>query len=655
MYPLLFSPGPLGARVAKNRIVSTSHGTNLADPDGAPSDALIAYHAAKAAGGCGLVQMFGTASATPIGAQAPRHVHLWKPHVEPQLRKAAAAVKAHGALAMSQLTAMGRRTYVNADIAGSGPSDTGSQIAPEMCHVLRASEIEQMIRDFATSAKRLADCGYDGCDLAFYNDQIADQFWNPATNKRRDAYGGSLENRMRFSLEVIDAIRATVGSDFIVGARVSGDDRTNPGLSPEESFEIIRRLDRLRKLDYFTLVGGTIETYRARGVTIPSAYFPRKTFADLAAALRGTLSTKLILTGRIVTPEDAEAVLESGVADFIGMTRALIADPELPRKSARGRRSEVRVCMGSGEGCIDRLYFGATVSCVQNAAIGRESTWGALERAERSRRIAIVGGGPAGMETARIAAERGHRVVLFERERELGGAIRTASRAPGWENYRSVIDWLQAELQRLEVEVVAGSEATTDSLSERVADAYVFATGATARRSYVPGSDGENVFTAADVLAERAALRGPRILVIDETGYTIGPKTADFLSARGYEVEIVTQQYALGETIGTTLRAALLERLLRAGVTITPMTAPVRIQDVLVRVRHVLTDAERDIAVESVVVAAGGIGNDALYHAFLERAPAVAPLAEIHVIGDAFAPRHLRHAIAQGATLARAM
>jgi 2,4-dienoyl-CoA reductase-like NADH-dependent reductase (Old Yellow Enzyme family) len=655
LYPLLFSAGSLGTRTTKNRIVSTSHGTNLAEPDGAPSDALIAYHAAKAAGGCGLVQMFGTASATPIGAQAPRHVHLWKPHVEPQLRKAAQAVKAHGALAMSQLTAMGRRTYVNADIIGSGPSDTGSQIAPEMCHVLTVAEIEQMIADFATSAKRLADCGFDGCDLAFYNDQIADQFWNPASNKRRDAYGGSLENRMRFSLAVIDAIRATVGPDFIVGARVSGDDRTNPGLTPEESFEIIRRLDRLGKLDYFTVVGGTIETYRARGVTIPSAYFPRKTFADLAQALRGTITTKLILTGRIVTPEDAEAVLASGIADFVGMTRAIIADPELPHKSASGRRDEIRVCMGSGEGCIDRLYFGATVSCVQNATIGRETEWGPLERTARPRRIAIVGAGPAGMETARIAAERGHRVVLFEREREVGGAIRFASRAPGWENYRTVIDWLEAELARRNVEVVLGHEATVDSLLGRTADDYVFATGATARRSYVPGSDGEHVCTAADVLSGRATLSGPRVLVIDETGYTIGPKTADFIAERGHAVEIITQQYALGETIGTTLRAALLERLLRAGVTITPMTVAARIEPGNVRVRHVLTDAERDVAVDDVVFAAGGIGNDALYNAFRERARAAAPEAAVHVIGDAFAPRHLRHAIAQGATLGRSV
>ena len=655
-YPLLFSPGTLGAREARNRIVSTSHGTNLADPDGSPSDALIAYHAAKAAGGCGIVQMFGSASATPIGAQPPLHVHLWKPEIEPQLRKAAAAVKAHGALAMSQLTSVGRRTYVHADIVGSGPSDTGSQIAPEICHVLTVTEIEQIVRDFATSAKRLADCGFDGCDLAFYNDQLADQFWNPATNKRGDRYGGSLENRMRFSIDVVDAIRETVGRDFIVGARVSGDDRTAPGLTPDESFEIVRRLDRLGKLDYFTVVGGTIETYRARGVTIPSAYYPLKTFVDLAAKLRAAVATKLVVTGRIVTPEDAESVLASGAADFVGMTRALIADPELPAKSSGGRRDEVRVCMGSGEGCIDRLYFGATVRCVQNAVIGRETMWGgALAAVDEPRRIAVVGAGPAGMETARIAAQRGHRVKLFEREREVGGAIRFASRAPGWENYRTVIDWLGAEIDRHGVEVSLGYEATAELLDAEAADAYVFATGATARRSYVPGSDGDGVFTAADVLAGRVELAGSRVLLIDETGYTIGPKTADFLVRRGCSVEIVTQQYSLGETIGTTLRAALLERLLRAGVTITPMTAAVRIDPGAVRVRHVLTEAEREIPVDAVVVAAGGVGNDALYNAFVARSAAPGKRPDVHIVGDAAAPRHLRHAIAEGAKVGRSL
>jgi 2,4-dienoyl-CoA reductase-like NADH-dependent reductase (Old Yellow Enzyme family)/thioredoxin reductase len=654
-YPLLFSPRTIGGREARNRIVSTSHGTNLANPDGSPSDALIAYHAAKAAGGCAIVQMFGTASATPIGGQAPLHVHLWKPHIEPQLRKAAAAIKTHGALAMSQLTSMGRRTYVGADVIGSGPSDTGSQIAPEMPHILTAGEIDQMIADFASSAQRLAECGFDGCDLAFYNDQLADQFWNPATNKRTDRYGGSLENRMRFSIAVIDAIRATVGRDFIVGARVSGDDRTNPGLTADESFEIIRRLDRLGKLDYFTVVGGTIETYRARGYTIPSAYYPRKTFVDLAAALRATIGATLIVTGRITTPEDAEAVLASGVADFVGMTRALIADPELPAKAVAGNAAQIRVCMGSGEGCIDRLYFGRPVRCVQNATIGRELTWPPLSRAQHAQRVVVIGGGPAGMEAARTAARRGHDVVLLERTAALGGAIRTASGAPGWEQYGSIVDWLGAELERSGVQTRTQAQATVDMLREIGADHYVFATGAQARRPYVPGSDAPNVHTAADILARRTAAAGPRVMVVDETGYTIGPKTADYLATLGHHVEIITQQYALGETIGTTLRAALLERLLRAGVVITPMTALVAVDTASVRVRHVLTDVERDVGIDDVVVASGGIGDDALYQTFAPIARATLPSAQLHLIGDAYAPRHLRNAIEDGAIVGRAL
>jgi 2,4-dienoyl-CoA reductase-like NADH-dependent reductase (Old Yellow Enzyme family)/thioredoxin reductase len=650
MYERLFSPFPLGRRESRNRIVSTSHGTNLAE-NGWPSDRLIAYHEAKAKGGCGVVMMFGSAAASRLTPIPPNHVNLWDDGCVPGLRAAASAVRQHGALAISQITSMGRRTSLHQDIVGSGPSDTGGEISPEIPHVLSVAEIGRIVGDYARAAARLEACGFDGCDLAFYDDQLPDQMWNPAINKRTDAYGGSLEHRMRFSIEVVRAVREAVSRDFVVGARVSADDRMTPGLARRELLEIIARLDALDLLDYFTITGGTIEGYASRAYNIPSAYYPKRTFEPLAALVRKRVRAPLILTGRITTPDEAEAVLESGVADFVGMTRAMIADPEMPRKAVEGRTSEIRLCMGSNEGCIDRLYFGFPIACVQNAVVGREREWSTLEPAATPQRVAIVGGGPAGMEAARVAAQRGHDVTLYERSEELGGAIRAASRAPGWENYASIVDWLERELTRCGVRILRGHDVDVAALDALDAQAIVFATGARPRRPYLPGAERANAAPVADVLSGRFVPPGKRVVILDETGYTPGAKTADYLADRGYDVEIVTRQYSLGETIGITLRATLTSRLMRKGVAITALHAPVRVIDGGVVLRNVLTDEEQEMAADAVLFSSSGVGDDALHTAYVSRFGG----ANAHLIGDAFAPRHLRHAVADGARIGRAL
>ncbi|HKE37522.1 MAG TPA: FAD-dependent oxidoreductase, partial [Candidatus Baltobacteraceae bacterium] len=642
-YERLFSSVRLGSRTAKNRIVSTPHGTNLA-AGGVPSPELIAYHAAKAAGGCGTVMMFGSAAVSELTPIMNNHVNLWRDDVEPGLRAAADAVHEHGALAFCQMTSLGRRTWAQVDLTGRGPSDTSGEVAPEIPHVLTVREIERIVRDFGLAAKKLKECGYDGCDLAFYDEQLADQFWNPTINKRTDSYGGSLENRMRFTYEVLESIRKAVGRDFVVGARVSGDDRMTPGIAREELLEIISRLDATGALDYFTITGGTIEGYKSRGYNIPSSYYPKKTFADLAALVRDRVNATIILVGRIVTPDDGEAVLASGVADLVGMTRAMIADNEMPRKAQQGRASEIRTCLGSNEGCIDRLYFGLPVRCVQNAIIGRELEYLKLEPAAAPKRVAVIGGGPAGMETARIAAQRGHTVTLYEKESELGGAIRAASRAPQWESYRSIVDWLAAEMDRRGVAVHTNRAIVPDEFDQLEADAVVFATGGIARTPYLDIDDAANVCTVGDVLAGRAEPRG-RCVILDETGYTPGPKAADALAEAGHEVEIVTRHYSLGESIGITLRAPLYERLLRKNVAMTPLHAPVRVTANGVVLRHVLTDDQHTVPADTVVFASGGRGNDALYEAYVERFGD----GNAYLIGDAFAPRRLRTAIAEGA------
>ncbi|HZZ00199.1 MAG TPA: FAD-dependent oxidoreductase, partial [Candidatus Baltobacteraceae bacterium] len=437
---------------------------------------------------------------------------------------------------------------------------------------------------------------------------------------------------------------------FVVGARVSGDDRMTPGIAREELLEIITRLDKTGMLDYFTVTGGTIEGYKSRGYNIPSSYYPKKTFADLATIVRERVGATVILVGRIVTPDDGEAVLASGVADLVGMTRAMIADNEMPRKAQEGRAHEIRTCLGSNEGCIDRLYFGLPVRCVQNAIIGRELQYLKLEPAAEPKRVAVIGGGPAGMETARIAAQRGHAVTLYEKEGELGGAIRVASRAPQWENYRSIVDWLAAELERRGVTVCKERAIAPEDFDSLDADAIVFATGGIARAPYLEVDDAANVCTVGDVLAGRAKPQG-RCVVLDETGYTPGPKAADALAEAGHDVEIVTRQYSLGETIGITLRAPLYERLLRKNVTITPLHAPVRVTANGVVLRHVLTGAQHTIPAETVIFASGGRGDDALYEAYVARYGE----GNAYLIGDAFTPRRLRTAIAEGAATGRAL
>ena len=655
-FPRLFSPfrfGLHGHAEAPNRIVSTSHGTNMA-VDGAPGERIIAYHAAKAAGGCGTVMMFGSASASSLTPVLPNHVNLWHPGAEPGLRAVAQAIQAHGALALSQVTSSGRRSYHHLDRCGVGPSATVSQLSPGIPHVLSVAEIHQMVDDYAAACRRLKACGLDGADLAFYADQLPDQFWSPAINLRTDRYGGSLDNRLRFSLEVLEAVRGAVGRDFIVGARVSGDDMMPEGLQPDELLQIVTRLDRTGWLDYFTVTGGTVSTFRARGYNNPSAYYGLGTFVHLAARIKAAVGTPVIVTGRIVTPAQAEEILERGAADLVGMTRALIADPEMPRKAREGRVDDIRVCMGSGEGCIDRLYFGMPIGCVQNPVIGREREWGALVPTAAPRRVVVVGGGPAGMEATRVLAERGHRVTLLERADRLGGALRIAARAPGWEAYAGAVDWLARQLTRLQIDVRIGVEATAAGVLAERPDAVVVATGADPRRPRLPGVDRPHVAAATEVLAGAAPVQG-RCVILDETSYTPGPKVADALSQAGHAVEIVTRQYSLGEDIGTTLRAKLLERLLRQGVTITVLAAPIAIESGHLRVRHMLTDAEWTIPADTVVLASGGQARDQLHHELAALTAGQVDAPALHLIGDAYAPRNLLLAMLDGARVGRAI
>jgi 2,4-dienoyl-CoA reductase-like NADH-dependent reductase (Old Yellow Enzyme family) len=420
LYRRLFEPVRIGPRTAKNRIVSSAHATGYGQ-DGLLSDRYVEYHVRKAEGGVGINITFGSASVHPNSAASYGSVSLWDPANEPYLRELARRTHEHGALILSQATHMGRRGNT---LRGGGPllapGAVPEPVHREIPHVMSVGEIEEIIQAFADAARRLEACGWDGIEVTSYGGHLIEQFWSPVVNRRTDRYGGDFNGRMRFAEEVVRAVAEAVSDDFIVSFRMTGDPLTETvGLSREDMLEIAQRLDSLGRIHLFNISGGDGATPLAQSGTIPPVYFPPGCYNHLAHAMKEVVSVPVLVAGRILTPEQAEAAIANGDCDLAAMTRAIIADPDLPRKAQAGEAARVRPCISINEECIGRVYKGLALRCAVNPAVADHSL--RYSHAAAPKRVVVVGGGPAGMEAARVAAERGHRVLLIEGRQELGG------------------------------------------------------------------------------------------------------------------------------------------------------------------------------------------------------------------------------------------
>ncbi len=647
-FPHLFSSIRIGHATAKNRIVSTPHGAAFGEKGGI-TDRYIRYHEEKAKGGCGVVMMFGSSSIHPTSVNDWGEVNNWDDSVIPQFRAMSAAIHQHGALCLSQISHRGRRGHSwYSGVPLWAPSDTREERHREWPHVMTRREIRDVVDAWAAAAGRLKKGGYDGCDIPLYGGHLLENFLAPLSNTRTDEYGGSLENRLRLAREVLLAVRETVGRDFIIGLRHSGDHYVEGGLSREALLEIARRLDALGIADYWMVSGSNTETLRYEAMVTPSLYHPPGLFNDLAALTRGVVRVPVIVAGRIVTAEQAEAALAAGVCDLVGMTRALIADPEMPRKAMEGRSADVRVCVGASEGCIGRLRQGKAITCVQNPMIGREEELAEIRSAVRSKRVVVVGGGVAGLEAARVAALRGHQVTLLESTAALGGQVLAAARAPKRESYAGIATWLVGQADKARVDVRLNTPASAADVLAFKPDAVILATGATPRVPDIPGVTLPHVTTTVDILMGRIA-PGRRCVVIDEDGHFSGPTTADFLAARGAQVTIVCRYFMVGEDIDEGTRSDLYVRLFSQGVTLLPLTVAVEILSGGVRTRHTFSQAEAMFEADTAVLAFGGRANDPLSEGLEGR------VAELKVIGDAYSPRRIHDAILDGARAARAL
>ena len=648
-FAYLFKPITIGSRTVKNRICCSAHADALAE-DGMPGERERRYYEEKAKGGVGFMMCFGSASVHPSStARDWNGVELFEDRVIPHLSEFSSTMHKYDVPVVCQITHRGRRGR-STDLWNRlyGPSDTREPNHRENPHPIDPAMMNEIIQAFAAAAKRLQDGGFDGCEVNASHCHLIDQFWSPNVNQRTDDYGGDLAHRLRFGIRVLEAVRERVGREFIVGIRVTGDDFLDRGLNHSHMQEICGKLNDLKLLDYFNVIGGSAETFVGEAIAVPNMSFKLGVYAHLSAGIRAVVDVPVIVTGRVVDPVQADKILAEGQADLCIMNRALIADPHLPNKAQAGSLDDIRQCMGYNEGCIDRIYTGRGVTCVQNPVIGREREWAELPPVKSKQRVVVVGGGPAGLEAARVAAARGHHVVLFENSPQLGGQTLIARLAPGRQDFDGATRWSAIQCRKLGVEILLNTTATVESILEQRPDTVLIATGATARPPSIEGMHGHQMVSAWDVLQNATPPLGRVLLVIDEEYGHQGPTTAEFLVDRGHDVDLITSQETIGNFLGATTRPPLLRRLFSKHVQIFNHLEAKTLQNGCLIARNNWSGELHEVGpYDGFVYAYGGVRTDTLSQPLKNHA------VRVELIGDAFAPRSLQHAILEGHKLAR--
>ena len=627
-YPNLLSPFVLNKLTLRNRIVSTAHAEVYAEPGGLPGDRYIRYYEEKAKGGLGLAICGGS---SPVSIDSPqgwwKSVNLSNDQIIEPLARLAGAMHQHGAKIMIQATHMGRRSAFHGEHWPHlmTPSGVREPVHRGNAKIIEIEEIQRIIKDFAAAARRVKAAGMDGIEISAAHQHLIDQFWSPRTNFRTDDFGGSLQNRMRFGREVLSAVRAEVGADFAVGLRMCGDEFHHDGLDHETLKEIAHEMASTGLIDFLSVVGSGADTHNTLANCMPPMALPPEPFVHLAAGIKAVVNIPVMHAQSIRDAGQAERLLESGMIDLVGMTRAQIADPHMAMKIRDGREDEIKQCVGANY-CIDRQYNGLDVLCVQNAATSREATMPHViaKSAGPKRKVVVVGGGPAGLEAARVARLRGHDVVLFERESAVGGQVNLAAKAPQREQMAGIIRWFDMETTRLGVERRLGVDATEAMILAENPDIVVLATGGASHMGQVAGwgaASGLSV-SAWDILSGRVA-PAQNVLVYDSMSTHAGAGVADFLATRGSRVEIATPDVKIADDVGGTTFPIFYRRLYALDVVMTPnvwLDEVYREDGRLVAVlRNEYTEVQEERVVDQVVIENGILPNDQLYWALKDK------------------------------------
>ncbi len=627
-YPHVFNPITLGKLQLSNRIYSTAHAEVYAEAGGLPGERYIKYYEEKAKGGLGMAICGGS---SPVSIDVPqgawRPVNLTTDLVIEPLARLAEAMHRHGSKIMIQATHMGRRSAFAGDPWPHlvSPSGVRESLHKGNAKTIEIEEIERIIQDFVAAAKRVQAAGMDGIEISAAHQHLIDQFWSPRTNHRNDAYGGSLENRMRFGLQVLHAVREAVGADFCVGLRMCADEFHDDGLNHETLKEIAQAMSESKLIDFISVIGSGADTHNKVANCMPPMALPPEPFVHLAAGIKSVVSVPVLHAQGIRDITQAERILGNGYVDMVGMTRAHIADPHMLVKIRDGREDQIRQCVGANY-CIDRQYNGQDVLCIQNAATSREAKMPQIiaKSTGPKRRVVVVGAGPAGLEAARVAAERGHQVVLMEKNSSVGGQVNLAAKAPQREQMAGIIRWLDMETKRLNIDRRLGVAATAEMVQAERPDIVVLATGGSSHALEVPGwgvAEGLAV-SSWDILAEKVA-PAKNVLIYDSMSTHAGFGTADFIASRGNQVEIVTPDVKVADDVGGTTFPIFYRRLYALGVIPTPNYWLERVyaegDKKIAVLRNEYTEELEERAVDQVVIENGSTPNDALYWALKEQ------------------------------------